>query len=350
MPQPPRLLILAPGLLGPVADPAAVAGILPSVPGLESLLRRADALVDVHHGHFEAACFAAFGLGGRELPVAAVSRFGEADGGTAHVGEHCWLRADPVHLRIDTHTARLFSDHVLDLDAEEARSLVERLNDHFRDDGLCFEAPVANRWYVAVDETTRLDTHPPHHVAGRNIDEFLPQGEHAGRWRQWLNEAQMLLHDAPVNIERERRGRLPVNSFWPWGAGTGRLPSEPLESTPDTVLTENPVVLGLARLSDVPSTPLPGSASEWQPGAGRNLVVTTAMLDPLVNGDIEGWLEAVDQFSRQWLLPAAEMLEKEQLDIVELAVDGPSWFSLQRRHRWRLWRRRYGWTHWLVQE
>lgn len=348
MPQTPRLLILAPGLLGPVTDPGAVAGIQPSVPALESLLRRADALVDVHHGHFEAACFSAFGLGGRELPVAAVSRFGEADGGTAHVGEHCWLRVDPVHLRIDTHTARLFSDHVLNLEAEEAFSLVACLNEHFRDDGLRFEAPVPNRWYVAVNETIRLDTHPPHHVAGRNIDEFLPRGEHAGRWRQWLNEAQMLLHDAPINAERERRGRLPVNSFWPWGAG--RLPPEPLESPPAAVNTGNPVILGLARLGDVPAMPLPESAAEWQPVEGRNLIVTTAMLDPLVNGDIEGWLEAVDHFSRQWLAPAMELLEKERLNTIELAVDGPSWFYLQRSYRWRLWRRRRSWTHWLAQE
>lgn len=348
MPHPPRLLILAPGLLGPVADPAAVAGILPSVPDLESLLRRADALADVHHGHFEAACFSTFGLGGRELPVAPVSRFGEVDGGTAHVGEHCWLRADPVHLRVDTHTARLFSDHVLELDAEEACDLVARLNEHFRDDGLRFEAPVPNRWYVAVDETIRLDTHPPHHVAGRNIDEFLPQGEHAGRWRRWLNEAQMLLHDTPVNIERERRGRLPINSFWPWGAG--RLPPEPLESVPAAIATDDPLILGLARLGEAPTTPLPESAAEWQPTGGRNLVVTTAMRDPLVNGDIEGWLAAVDRFSRQWLSPVAAMLETQRLEVVELAIDGPSWFRLQRRHRRRLWRRRYPWTHWLVQE
>lgn len=348
MPQTRRLLILAPGLLGPVTDPDAVAGILPSVPALESLLRRSDALIDVHHGRFEAACFAAFGLGGRELPVAAVSRFGETDGGTAHVGEHCWLRADPVHLRIDTHTARLFSDHVLGLEREEADCLVARLNDHFRGDGLRFEAPVPNRWYAAVDETIRLDTHPPHRVAGRNIDEFLPRGEHATRWRQWLNEAQMLLHEDPINAERERRGRLPVNSFWPWGPG--RLPPEPLETPPDAVATGDPLTLGLARLGDVPAMPLPESAAHWQPVEGHNLIVTAAMLDPLVNGDIEGWLEAVDRFSRQWLLPAAELLEKERLDTVGLAVDGPSWFHLQRSHRWRLWRRRYSWTHWLVRE
>lgn len=348
MPQTRRLLILAPGLLGPVTDPEAVKGILPSVPGVESLLRRADPLTDAHHGRFEAACFAAFGLGGRELPVAAVSRLGEADGGTAHVGEYCWLRADPVHLRIDTHTARLFDNHVLGLQPDEARELIQRLNEHFRADGLRFEAPVPNRWYVSVEAAIRLDTHPPHRVAGRNIDEFLPRGEHATRWRQWLNEAQMLLHDAPVNAERERRGLLPVNSFWPWGAG--RLPPDPMETVPAMVHAEDPVILGLARLGEVPSQPLPPSATDWEPAEGRNLVVTTAMLDPLVNGDIEGWLEAVDRFARQWLLPAVEMLEAERLEEIGLAVDGPAWYRLRRPHRWRLWRRRRGWTRWLTRE
>ncbi len=346
MPETRRLLLLAPGLLGPVADADAVAALCPSLPALERFLRRADVLDDVHADRFEAARFAAFGLGGAELPVAAVSRFGEADGGTAHVGESCWLRADPVHLRIDTHTARLFGDHVLGLDGDEARALVRRLNEHFANDGLHFEAPAPSRWYVAVQETVKLHTHPPYRVAGRNIDAFLPSGEHAGRWRGWMNEAQMLLHDAPANRERERSGRLPVNSIWPWGAG--RLPPQPLETVPDAVWAEDPVTLGLARLANTRSEPLPRGAHEWQPVTGFNLVATTAALEPLVHGDIEDWLARVARLDGDWLAPLQRRLAAQELDAVELAVDTPRRYRLRRAHRWRLWRRRRAWTRWLA--
>lgn len=346
MPQTRRLLILAPGLLGPVADADAVAALCPSLPALESYLRIADAREDVHAGRFEAARFAPFGLGGTELPVAAVSRFGEADGGTAHVGESCWLRADPVHLRVDTHTARLFGDHVLGLDPGEADALVQRLNEHFAADGLRFEAPAPDRWYVALREDVQLSTHPPHRVAGRNIDTFLPSGEDAGQWRRWMNEAQMLLHDAPVNREREGVGRLPVNSIWPWGAG--RLPPQPLETVPDAVWAEDPVTLGLARLANVQAEALPRDARAWHPAPGFNLLVTTRALEPLVHGDIEEWLAQVAHLDEAWLAPVQRCLAAQEIDTLDLAVDRPTWFRLRRPHRRRLWRRRHAWTRWLT--
>ena len=340
-----RLLLLAPGLLGPVADPDAVSSLQAAVPPLEDLLRRSERLEEVYRGRFEAAVFGAFGVGGRELPVAAVSRFGEADGDTAHVGESGWLRADPVHLRIDTHSARLFGDYVLRLEPGEAGQLVERLNGHFAADGLRFEAPAPGRWYIAVEDEPRLETYPPHAVAGRNIDAFMPQGDDAGRWRNWMNEAQMLLHDAAVNDQREHRGALPVNSVWPWGGG--RLPPQPLETVPAMVHADDPLTLGLARLAGIAAQPLAVPLDEREPAAGQTLIVTTEALEPLVHGDFGAWLEAVERVAGQWLAPAQRQLAEGHLESIQLAVDGGSRYRLRGRGRWRPWRRRRPWTDWL---
>jgi hypothetical protein len=54
-------------------------------------------------------------------------------------------------------------------------------------------------------------------VIGRNVDRWLGSG--ARLIRRLQNEAQMLLHEHPLNAERERRGLLAVNSFWLSGAG-----------------------------------------------------------------------------------------------------------------------------------
>lgn len=347
MSQSRRLLLIAPGLLGPVTDPEAVASLLPSIPPLDRMLARADGQDDVDRD-FPAAVFAAFAVGGRGLPVAAVSRLGETGGGSAHVGEYYWLRADPVHLRIDTHNARLFGNHLLELEADESNALIERLRSHFGEDGLHFEAPVPGRWYVAVNENFDLDADSPQHVAGRNIDSFLPTGADAGRWRQWMNEAQMLLHDAPENLHRESEGRLPVNSFWPWGGG--RLPVGPFETVPDAAWSDEPLVHGLARLAGLSSHPLPGSAFDWQPVAGDNLIVYSQPVEPLVHGDIEGWLETVDRFANEWVKPLCERVAAGELDAFTLSVGGQRRFHLRPAHRRRWWRRRHPWTRWLEHE
>lgn len=347
MPEPRRLLMIVPGLLGPVTDVEAVKALHPSVPLLERFLARADVEDDVNED-FAAAVFAAFAIGGRDLPVAPVSRLGEHDGGSAHVGEYYWLRIDPVHLRIDTHNARLFGDHVLELDADEADAFIERLHEHFAEDGLRLDAPAPARWYAAVTERFELHTESPQRVAGRNIEPFLPSGADAGRWRRWMNEAQMLLHDAPENVRREREGRLPVNSFWPWGGG--RLPVEPIETVPAATWSDEPLVRGLARLAEVPAHSLPARAADWIPGEGDNLVVDANVVEPLVHGDIEGWLTAVERFASDWIGPLQERVAAGELDEVTLAVDGPQRFRLQTRHRRRWWRRKRSWTAWLEAE
>lgn len=347
MPEPCRLLLIAPGLLGPVTDVEAVGALLPSVPPLERLLSRADVLDDVNRD-YPAAVFAAFAHGGRDLPVAAVSRLGEDDGGSARVGEYYWLRIDPVHLRIDTHNARLFGNHVLELEVGEADALIERLHAHFADDGLQLDAPAPGRWYAAVTETFELHAEDPQRVAGRNIEPFLPSGADAGRWRRWMNEAQMLLHDAPENQRREAEGRLPVNSFWPWGGG--RLPVDPFETVPAAAWSDDPLVRGLARLAEVPAHPLPAGAADWTPVEGDNLLVDGRIVEPLVHGDIEGWLAEVERFANDWAGSLYERVATGELDEIVLAVDGSRRFRLQTRHRRRWWRRKRPWTTWLESE
>jgi hypothetical protein len=41
----------------------------------------------------------------------------------------------------------------------------------------------------------------------------MPQGEDALRWKQLLNETQMMLHDADV---KQQSGQLVINGIWVW--------------------------------------------------------------------------------------------------------------------------------------
>jgi len=337
-----RARLVFPGLLGPISDPDTVARIAQPLPALARHLARAwpqPAATDDGEG---AVC-AAFGIDGPPWPVAAAARYGEADGpGT---GAAYWLRLDPVHLRVDTNHARLFGPYVLRVTAEQAESLVGRLNEHLAADGLCIEAPTPDRWYLPLAEAPELTTWPLPFVAGRNINMFMPSGREAGGWRGWLTELQMLLHDAPANGERERAGHMPVNSVWPWGEGA--VPKPP--SAPVAVASDEPLARGLAALAGSRVLDLPREApGEWP--TGTTLVVDSSAREPLIHGEVEDWLAVLDRLETHWLGPLSDALAAGRLEAVEVEP-GDGWrHTLTRAGRYRVWRRERPWYAWLARE
>lgn len=343
MPRSRSARLVLPGLLGPVADADAVASLAPRLPALERILARARIRGDGAAGGEGSVC-AAFAIDGPPWPVAALSRLGEDDGAAAG-DDGWWLRVDPVHLRVDTDHARLFGPQVLALTAAEAGALVARLNDQLGDDP-AIEAPAPGRWYLRLGHAPALDTWPLPVVAGRNVNPFLPAGADAPSWRGWLTEIQMLLHDAPVNAEREAAGRLPANSVWPWGGG-----ARPRTATaPARVIAADPLTRGLARLAGAAAVADADGAALREGPAGTTLVADFGAREPLVHGEIDAWLEAVARLEHTWLAPALAALRAGRLQRLELEAGDGRRFTLARRDLLRLWRRDRGWHRWLAAE
>jgi 2,3-bisphosphoglycerate-independent phosphoglycerate mutase len=71
----------------------------------------------------------------------------------------------------------------------------------------------------------RLELTPPHDITGKGISPYLPArgkafaGNGEGHLIRLMEESQRLLKDHPVNVAREKKGVLPVNSIWLWGQG-----------------------------------------------------------------------------------------------------------------------------------
>src|ERR1700760_1653902 len=106
MTLPMPLDLLVPDLLPPADAPAALRGV--RLPHLERWLARGD----VERGKATSATeglASAFGVA-LPAPVAAVSAAGEG-----LEGEGAWLRADPVHLRVDRDTVTLHDASILRL-------------------------------------------------------------------------------------------------------------------------------------------------------------------------------------------------------------------------------------------
>jgi hypothetical protein len=238
----------------------------------------------------------------RDWPVAPYALL--ADGGTP--GSHYWMRADPVHLSVGRDSLA-FDGTALDVSRSEAETLVAALNRHFGE-ALAFDALRPGRWYVKFPGAPELATTPPSTARGTTIGDKLPSGADAMRFRALMNEVQMVLHEHPVNTEREARGVLAVNSVWFWGGGTlAGTAARPFS----IVLADDPLARGLALAAGIPERQLSGSAEAMLsalPAEGTALIV----LDPPRSAALE----------RDWFGPLLEALEGGRIGMLSISLAG----------------------------
>jgi hypothetical protein len=253
----------------------------------------------------------------RDWPVAPYTLL--ADGGSPE--RHFWMRADPVHLRVGRDSLSLAESTLFDVSRAEADALVETLNRHFGETML-FYAMQPARWHVRLQRAPDMHTTPPSDAGGASIEENLPSGPDAMPFHARMNEAQMLLHEHPVNDAREARGEPALNSIWFWGGGTladsGARPFS-------TVFGDDPLARGLALASAIPARALPRDAFAML-AAGDARGVALVVLDPLGNpkGEPESarFLERRAAIERDWLEPLLGALRSGQIGMLTLSLPG----------------------------
>jgi len=329
------LQLVLPGLVPEAQD--AWPAILGRLPALHRLLARAQSAT-TSLPHVPGLLLAAFGVGpAPDWPVAPFTLL--ADG--LAPGDAYWLRADPVHLLLQQHDLVLVDSDHLALRADECESVISTLDQHFRVDGIRFSAPHPSRWYLRSPQPLRIRSQPPETAVGRGIDPLLPQGEDAMQLHRWSNEIQMLLHDHPVNRQREARGEPAVNSLWLWGAGT--LPADDRPSVA-SVWADDPLARGLARASALPVHATPASAPDWLAAAagGEDLVVIDALAVASRRSDTADWEAHARALEQAWFSPLLAALSAGQLRQVTLATchGGQALrFTVTAPDLWKLWRR-----------
>src|SRR6266487_3507462 len=220
----------------------------------------------------EAWLFGRFGVARqRDWPVAPYTLL--ADGGAPE--RHHWMRADPVHLQVGRDSLGLADSASFEVSRSESEALVEALNRHFGQTML-FHPLQPARWYVRLQKTPDMQTTPATAARGAALDEKLPFGPDAMRFHTLMNEAQMLLHEHPVNAEREARGELALNSVWFWGGGI-------IDAAKDrpfsTVFGDDPLARGLALAAGIPARALPKNAGAML-AAAADEGVALVVLDP----------------------------------------------------------------------
>ncbi len=316
----------------------ACAGL--KLPALEKLLARAQPAPLLAES-LEAWLCATFGVS--DQAIAAVTL--RTDG--MEPGAAYWLRADPVHLRIQRDQLILQPD--MRLDTGEAAQLCASLNAHFAGEGLRFFAPHPQRWYLQLDAAPGMTTHPLAQVAGRNVHAYLPQGPDALRWHGVFNEIQMLLFEHAVNQAREARGELSINSVWLWGGGcaAGQL------ARPFAKLCGDSDLAGaFAQAAGIPCESLPDDVTHCVEGDdGGALIVWEGLRRALQHGDLHAWRDGLQRFEQCCAAPLLNALYAgriAQLTLDVLQIGASRRFMLTRGAAWKLWRRPKRLTHYAL--
>jgi hypothetical protein len=180
-------------------------------------------------------------------------------------------------------------------------------------------------------------TRDPAAVLGADVRDAVPRGVEAAPLRALCGEIEMWLHEHPLNLARQRRGDLPVSSFWLWGGGAGLSAEPPAIAVPIGSLSfggNDPWLGAVARILD-PSHGVPAAdCATWlTTGGSRGVVAVSAARD-------------LAELHAAWLAPARAALAARQIARLTLWVDGRI-LTLTRSSNWHYWRPARHWLEFL---
>lgn len=283
------------------------------LPDMQRWLARGDVLDQGVGGEQAASSY--FRWPGADLPAAALLR--EHLGRNA--GEATWLCADLAHVRPDMTGARMLACGDLDLAPEDAEALAGPLRPLFGDLGMRLETGLPSRWFLRLPQGSPLPSFdPPGEVLGDDIVGHLPAGDAGRRWRRLFNETQILLHQNPVNAQREKRQRMPANSLWLWGGGS--LPAW-VKPKVGKVYADDLLPAALATRANVPVHALEAFDGKRRLDADTLLDLGRSSSPQACLGMLSG------------------LLQRRRMQALVLHFSGGERWRITRAQRWRFWRR-----------
>jgi len=323
-----------------------------SLPAIETLFAKSSQTKDESQG-IEAWLCKAFNVEKQQdLPVAPLTLLADK-AGDIETGDGYWLRADPVHLRVEHDQVLLADSRTFHISLEEACQFVEVINKYFAEDNfsplygiddkrklISFLPLCADRWYLYMQRTPHIHTQLLSEVAVKNINDYFPYGTEEMFWRGILNEIQMLLHEHPLNQVREERGDLALNGIWFWGGGV--IPK--LVTSPYVHVWSNDIFpRALAMACGTNHTELPVNLDAWQQSnkSGKHLVFIDSLYGKSQYGDAYGWRESLKELEKEWFKPLLNMLKKHvinQITITTINKGVARNFLITRNNLYKFWR------------
>ncbi len=112
-----------------------------------------------------------------------------------------------------------------------------------------------------VEETAVFDIMEPHNILEKDIAPYYPKGARAELLTALMKTSYEILKDHPINLARQKEGKLPANMIWPWGAGRAAILPDFNRSYGHRgdVISAVPLVWGIANLCGLPAPKVAGA-------------------------------------------------------------------------------------------
>lgn len=119
---------------------------------------------------------------------------------------------------------RMVSHSAGHITTAEASALLTALNDKIGSETIRFFPGINYRNILRLSgaqATLKAVCTPPHDITDRAVAEYLPHGNGSELLLELMKKSEQLLADHPVNVERNKNGRLPATMVWLfWGSGS----------------------------------------------------------------------------------------------------------------------------------
>jgi hypothetical protein len=213
----------------------------------------------------------------------------------------------------------------------ERESLTPMFVDHLQSTGFGLHDGVDGEWLLRSEAPLQVRTVTPEFAAANPSEDILPRGRDAGGLRRLMTELQMLLHEHPVNAQRQLRGLPALNAIWMHGEGMlNDLTAKLLPATRG----DDVYLRGIYRLHDQPVQSRPKDA---------------ATLLTQVSGPTVAVIDATnaETLEAQWLAPLSRALMSGAITKLTVMFDG--WQVVTHRAAmFKLWRRDLPPTNWIA--
>lgn len=185
-------------------------------------------------------------------------------------------------------------------------------------------------WHLHVESGLSLQVSTPLSAIGRNTQALMPEGPDGARWRKLVHEIEMAWHCAGPDLRFASAEPFPVNSLWLAAPVPARATTHSIAMTPPRVrLIDSGCALTRALID--------GSLNSEGEHANPKLWMDARALHPRLQGDLEGWLQALEAIdttllphlheATQMVLTGSEALSTWVLDTG--ASQAPTPWSLQ---------------------
>jgi len=140
------------------------------------------------------------------------------------------LQPDDVAMRCNlvyTENGQMTDYSAGHISTEDAHQLINSIQSELGRDGLAFHGGVSYRHLIIWrNGPTDLQTQPPHDIADKTINDYLPKGKRADELIELMEASKRIFAEHPVNLARIKRGERPATQIWLWGQGHAlRIPS-----------------------------------------------------------------------------------------------------------------------------